>query len=74
MAMQPLRLVKFEALYEVLINEICGIMKINFEGDGSSVYGGFSVWQAWNICNRCKGLFHVRSAFMHDDLFKEWEK
>lgn len=42
MAMQPLRLVKFEALYEVLINEICGIMKINFKRDGSSVYGGLS--------------------------------
>ena len=26
-----------------LINEICGIMKINFKGDGSSAYGGFSV-------------------------------
>ena len=45
MAMQPLRLVKFEALYEVLINEICGIMKINFIGDGSRRLASMEVFR-----------------------------
>ena len=45
MAMQPLRLVRFEALYEVLINEICGIMKINFKGDGSRRLASLEVFR-----------------------------
>ena len=71
MAMQPLRLVKFEALYEVLINEICGIMKINFKGDGSRRLASMEVFRfdELKIYAADEGFFHVYSTFMHSDLF-----